>query len=138
MSRRDPSSTKGLGTRAAVLGVVAGLAALALGGCSHDYWVRLVILSDADPLVVATDEMVQIPLGQAVAVRAIPMQDEERMDADVQIELESQQPSVLGLDEGIEQREFIIYGASAGQTAIDVYFGGDWVAAIPATVREAD
>jgi hypothetical protein len=126
------------GLRRAVAPLAVVAAAWLLGGCSHDYWVDLDLLTDADPSVVVNRDEVRIPLGYAVAVRATPMKEEDRLDADVEVDLESLRGDLLGVDRGVRDREFIVFGASVGQTEIDVSFGGDWVDTLTAIVTEPD
>lgn len=116
----------------AALAAVAGL--LTLSGCSHDYWVRFQYLTGADPDVVVEDEQIHIPTGLAVAVEALPMRDEEELGNDIPVDLVSRRPNVLGVDNGLEYRQFVLYGVQPGTTAVDVYFEDNFIKEIAATV----
>jgi hypothetical protein len=128
-------SSSGVGTRALALG--AGLAALAVTGCSHDYWVRFQLLTDAPVDAVVDRDEIELPLGYAVAVRALPMRDDEALSSDMTVDLQSRRPSTLGVDDGLREREFVIYGSELGATTVDVYFGDDYAGEISATVVPA-
>jgi len=52
----------------------------------------------------------------------------------VRVELFSQRPNVLGVDFGLEKRQFVIYGVHEGTAWVDIYFDDEWVGEIPATV----
>ena len=133
MKRIDGSG--GVGTRALALG--AGLTVLALAGCSHDYWVRFQLLTDAPVDAVVDRDDIEIPLGYAVAVRALPMRDDEEASSDMKVDLQSRRPSTLGVDNGLRDREFVIYGSELGTTTVDVYFGDSYADEISATVVPA-
>ena len=120
------------------VGVVAlGAVMLGLGGCSHDYWVRFQFLTDAPGDAVADRDRIEIPVGYAMAVRALPMRDDEELGADMEIDLQSRRAGTLGLDHGLREREFVIFGADVGTTWVDVYFGDDYVTEIEARVVPA-
>jgi hypothetical protein len=129
--RRD-----GFAMRIVALGV--GIAALAVTGCSHDYWVRFQLVSDAPAQAVVDRDDIEIPLGYAVAVRALPMRDDQELSSDMTVELQSRRPSTLGVDDGLREREFVIYGSELGTTTVDVYFGDDYADEISATVVPAE
>jgi hypothetical protein len=123
----------GLGARALALGVVA----LGLAGCSHDYWVRFGLVTDAPASVVVNSDQIEIPVGYAVAVHAWPMRDEEQLSSSMEVDLQSLRPGMLGVDHGVREREFVIFGSQVGTTTVDVYFGGSYVDEITARVVPA-
>jgi len=113
--------------------LVLGAAVAVLASCSHDYWARFHILTSG-PGVVVNRDVIQVPLGYAVAVRATPMKDDKELDEDVEVDLVSLNQTVLGLDHGVRDHEFVIWGAREGRTSVDVYVGGSYGEEIDAIV----
>jgi hypothetical protein len=127
----------GAGIGRTVRALAFGAALLGLGGCSHDYWVRFQIMTDAPATVVVGRDAIEIPVGYAVAVRALPMKDDEQLSSSMEVDLQSLRPSVLGVDHGVRDREFVIFGSEVGATSVDVYFGESFVEEIEARVVPA-
>ena len=113
-------------------GLVAG--ATTLTGCSYDYWVQFQYLTAAPPDVVIEYERIQIPEGIAAAVLATPMRDDDELDEDIPVDLVSRRANIIGADQGLESRQFVLYGVQPGTTWIDVYFEDNFICEIPATV----
>ena len=67
----------------------------------------------------------RVELGTAVALRAVAMDDDERLVSQPRIELTSCDPSILGVDPGPEENSFVFSGASAGETCIRVEIFGE-------------
>jgi len=91
----------------------------------------------APATVVVDSDQIQIPVGYAVAIRALPMRDDEQLSSSMEIDLRSLRPGMLGVDHGLRDREFVIYGSQVGTTSVDVYFGGSHVQEITARVVPA-
>jgi len=130
---KRPSTKIGSAARSLALAAVA----LGLAGCSHDYWVRFGFVTDAPPTVIVNGDQIEIPVGYAVAVRAWPMRDEEELSSSMEVDLQSLRPGMLGVDHGLRNREFVIYGSQVGTTSVDVYFGSSYVDEITARVVPA-
>ncbi|MBW2526733.1 MAG: hypothetical protein JRI23_21295 [Deltaproteobacteria bacterium] len=120
------------------LGAVVGLlvAAASSLGCSSDYWVRFQFTTAAPAAVVVESDRIELPAGLAAGVRALPMRDDEQLGDQIPVNLVSRRPSTLGVDQGVEERHFVLFGVEPGTTWVDVYFDDDFITEIPATVVE--
>jgi hypothetical protein len=111
-------------------------AACALSGCSSDYWVDFKYVSDADSRVIVSRDRVEIPVGFAVAVEAYPIEDGERQGYD--LDMRPGRPGIVGVDRGIEDLRWVFYGEDIGETSIELFFDGEYVADLPASIVDAD
>jgi len=117
----------------ALVTIIAALSALTTG-CNAEHWVEFRAESAPPQAVTLESDHVEVPAGIAVGVTVRPFKNNDEMDASVEVELESQQPGILGIDHGLDERAFVIYGAEPGATHIDIFFDGELVGDMPATV----
>ena len=106
------------------------LGALALTGCSSDYRVDFQILTDAPPEVFVTSDLIEIPAGMAVGVRALPVVDDERTND--RLDLFPQRNNIVGIEPGLEERTWVIWAKNPGSTAVDVFIDGERVTSLTA------
>lgn len=116
---------------------VAGAASLLLG-CEPDYEIRVEYISNPPPEVQIDTHNIFIPKGVAVGVRIIPIEDDERIDEDV--DLTPSRPSVLGVDghnlDDDSDNAKVLYGREEGNTPVDVYFDDDLAFTLMAIVTQ--
>jgi hypothetical protein len=112
------------------------IALLALGtvGCSHEYRVHFKYLTDAPSDVLVTGELIEMPEGAVVGVEAWALEDDERIGD--RVDLIPARPGIVGIDFGLEERTFVLYGIALGATSVDVYFNDDLVGEISAQTIE--
>lgn len=127
-------------------GMLALGAALATTGCSPKFE-RIDFTYDAEPPVTSAVSFasVQIPEGVVVAVTARPIAESGQvMPADTYVDLKPKDPAILGVAFALPQTQrraadeaewsFVLFGARAGMTTVDVRVGNETVATIPAVV----
>lgn len=121
-----------------IVAPIVALAALAVGavGCHPFDRVDFDALTTPPVAASVTFEKVTIPKGIAIAVEAHPMSGDEELDA--KLELRSRDTRVLGVDAGVDDGTFVLYGVSVGSTVIDVYYDGELEDEIPAEVPLQD
>jgi hypothetical protein len=107
---------------------------LALAGCADEHWVEFRLLTSPPAPVTLTSAEVALPAGVAVGVEVIPFENNRRLEDGVSVELVSHNASVLGVDRGLENRVFVLIGAGAGATTMDLVFGDELVGDMRATV----
>ncbi len=110
-------------------------ALLALGsliGCTDEYSVDFRYLTNAPPEVIIDSDRMEIPEGIAAGVEAIAVENGNRVGAF--IEFVPARPGIIGIDKGLEERTFVIYGMTAGATSIDLFFNNELVGEIAAKV----
>lgn len=103
-------------------------------GCSSEYWVDFTYVSDAAPSVLVDSDRIEIPAGLAVGVTATPVEDGERTG--LALDMVPVRPGIIGIDQALEERQWVIYGISAGATSIELWFAGELVGEMPAVVTE--
>lgn len=119
-------------------------------GCGHEYDADLTVLSDPPRSVEVSSRSLAIDEGLAVAVEAIPIEDDERMDWDTLVEVQSLDQSVLEVhrlayDEAKERAKddeedregdwrFMLYARAAGTTTLLVTVGDDGELDVPVAV----
>lgn len=103
-------------------------------GCSSDYWVDFAYVSDAAPSVLVDSDRIEIPAGLAVGVTATPVEDGERQGID--LDMVPVRSGIIGIDQALEERQWVIYGVSPGTTSIELWFAGELVGEMPAVVTE--
>ncbi len=111
-----------------LLGVMG--AALALAGCSTDYRVDFQIVSDAPPEVLVTSDLIEVPAGMAVGVRAVAVIDGERRKD--RVELFPQRSNIIGIEPSIQDRIWVIWAKNPGSTAVEIFIEGEYVGDITA------
>jgi hypothetical protein len=109
-------------------------AALFTSGCASDYWVALTTISDAPPSVQVNRSRIEIPAGLAVGVRAEAMEDDERTGQ--QVDFVPVRAGIIGIEQALENDEWVIYGVSPGNTDVEVWFDDELVAEMPAVITE--
>jgi hypothetical protein len=109
-------------------------AALGATGCSHDYRVDFHILTNAPPDVLVTGDLIEMPAGMAVGVRATAVIDGKRKD-DI-VELFPQRTNIFGIEPSIEERTWVIWAKNPGSTAVEIFIDGDYVGDIAAVGLE--
>jgi hypothetical protein len=114
------------------------LAALAVGAVGCHPFDRVDFDAVTTPPVAAsvTFDEVTIPKGIAIAVEARPMSGDDELDAE--LELRSADTSILGVDPGVDDKTFVLYGVSVGSTVVEVYYDGELEDEIPAQVPLQD
>ena len=108
--------------------------ALAATGCSSDYRVDFQILTNAPPDVLVTSDLIEVPAGMAVGVRAVAVIDGERRKD--RVELFAQRSNIIGIEPSIEERTWVIWAKNPGSTAVEVFIDGDYVGDITAVGLE--
>ena len=120
-------------TRLACLTCLAAVLALSsLSGCTDDHSIDFRYLTMAPPEVVIDSDHLSVPEGIAVGVEAIAVENGDRIGA--LIDFVPVRPGIIGIDRGLEERTFVIYGMAAGATSIDLYFDHELVGEMPAEV----
>lgn len=110
------------------------LALGALAGCAPRYDHLEFTQRTSPPLPASlAPSGVSIPVGVAVAIAPIAIDDGGDPMEDVNLALVSSNSGVLGLDSAGDEG-FVLYGASVGQATISVFVDGDPVDTIPAVV----
>lgn len=107
---------------------------LAATGCASEHWVDFTTISDAPPSVLLTRDRIEIPAGLAVGVRALPVEDGDREY--VTLEMVPVRSGIIGIEQSLEDDEWVIYGQSPGSTAVELFFGDELVGEMPAVVTE--
>jgi hypothetical protein len=101
-------------------------------GCTDEYSIDFRYLTMAPPEVVIDSDHMEIPEGVAVGVEAVAVEDGDRI-GDL-IDFVPVRPGIIGIDRGLDERTFVIYGMAAGATSIDLYFNNERVGEMPAEV----
>ena len=112
------------------------VAAAALAGCgpSFDHLEFTNRTTPPDSTSVSENE-IRIQVGIAIGVIATPYDGNEAMDdEDTTLELESDNPGVIGVDPALEHGSFVIYGVGAGTANVRIIVDGSDEGRIPATV----
>ena len=124
------------------LALCAGLLS-AVTGCSGfdrlDFTYRSAPADNAS----VTYEAVRMHEGIAVGVAARPMDDDEQMDTDTVVQLETKNPGVVQVapaprDEDLEEDapyEFVIWGVAAGEASLGVIIDGELEGEIPVFIE---
>jgi hypothetical protein len=114
--------------------LAAAALAAACAGCSSEHDVEFRILTEAPPEVFLSGELIEIPEGIAVGVEAIALEDDRRVGK--RVDLFPARPGIIGMDRGLGERVFVMYGVRAGSTSVDMYFNNDLVGTLTAQVIE--
>ncbi|MBW2456277.1 MAG: hypothetical protein JRI68_17290 [Deltaproteobacteria bacterium] len=113
------------------------LAACALTtGCANEYSIEFRYLTHAPPEVIIDSDRMLLPAGIAVGVEAIAVED-GRLIEDF-IDFLPVRPGIIGIDRGVQERTFVIYGMTVGATSVDYYFHGELIGNMPAEVTPQD
>jgi len=112
------------------------LALSSLVGCTDEYSIDFRYLTMAPPEVVIDSDQMTVPEGIAVGVEAIAVDNGDRVGSI--IDFVPVRPGIIGIDQGLEERTFVIYGMAAGATSIDLYFDNERVGEMPAEVIPQD
>jgi hypothetical protein len=132
---------------------VLALSLATLAGCSSDYTLDFEYL-DAPPGVVSLDNrQVLLEDGVAVAVLARPLEDNDRMDWETQLDLQSSNLRTFDIDrlEYDDERElrkdedlrdgdwsFLLWGREPGNAVLEVWIDGELEREIPVTVSRQE
>jgi hypothetical protein len=112
---------------------MAALAAT-LMGCASDYDIQVRYRSDAPPEVQMDSQRLLIPKGIGVGVEIIPIEDDERIDAEV--DMVPLRAGIIGIDLTLDDEVLFIYGVDEGSTEVDVYFDDERVLTLSAQVSQ--
>ncbi len=99
------------------------LAALALGvlaGCAPEYTLELTTEAHGATLQA---QQVTIPVGNAIGVT--PLEDDEPLDADVEVELVSSAPHVMNVASSGAGQQFVLWGVAPGDADLEVFVDGE-------------
>lgn len=105
-------------------------------GCANEYSIEFRYLTNAPPEVIIDSDRMLLPAGIAVGVEAIAVED-DHLIGDL-IDFLPVRPGIIGIDQGVQERTFVIYGMSVGATSIDYYFNGELIGNMPAEVTDQD
>jgi hypothetical protein len=104
-------------------------------GCHSEFErVEFQVRSSAPVHTEIDSDHVDIRVGIAAGVIAIPIADGKEMDDDDDLALYAEDPEVLGLDPTVEHRSFVFYGKSPGTTAVRIFVNDDYAGKIDAQV----
>lgn len=81
-----------------------------------------------------TSSSIEIQAGLAIGVIARPLAGGQEMEEETVVELESDNPSVIGVDPALERGSFVIYGAGPGTASVDILINGAREGKLAATV----
>lgn len=125
---------------------ITGALAAFVAGCSGFDRLDFVYESAPPDDAIVSFEGIEIHAGIAVGVEARPVDGDEIMDEDTQVELDSRNPGVLGIapaqpDEDVDNDDkynwkFVVFGVGPGTTQVVVTIDGEIEAEIPAVVQE--
>ena len=121
---------KGSNIRSVVLAPLVMLAA----ACGVDVRFEHVAGHTASNLV--SPDLISLELGTATAVRLLD--GDEELDEGTQIDIQTGEDSILGVDPTWDFDTFVFYGISPGQTDVIVTIDGELAAVIPATVASPE
>ncbi len=116
--------------------LMTAVALTALTGCADDAWVEFKVLTQLPQGAVLAPDRIEVPEGWAIGVEAIPIESNKRVE--VLLDLVVDNPGVVGIDRGLEQNHFVIYGAGRGSTSVDIHFDDELVGDMPATAVDAE
>lgn len=91
-----------------------------LTGCSNTYSLEL---TTEDHGAVVDELGIQIPVGKAIGVA--PLEDDDLIDEDTRVRLESTDRSIMEIEETGEFTEFVLWGVSVGGAEVEVFIDGE-------------
>ncbi len=118
-------------TRTTCLATLLAAAALTTG-CADDHSIEFRYLTNAPPEVVIDSDRMVVPEGIAVGVEAIAVEN-DHLVGDI-VDFVPVRPGIIGIDRGVQERTFVIYGMTVGATSVDYYFNGELIGNIAAEV----
>ena len=103
-------------------------------GCSSERRVDFQILTDAPPEVLVTDDLIEIPAGMAIGVRAVAVIDGERREE--LAEFFPERSNIVGFEPSLEERTWVIWGKNPGSSSVEIYLDGDYAYDLTAVTLE--
>jgi hypothetical protein len=121
---------------AAALALV-GLLGGGLMGCAPDFDHLEMKIETTPPLAVSIGTTsVAMPVGIAVGITATPFDTNgEKMDSDVELAMIPQNEQVIGVEDSLDDRSFVLFGVGPGTTSITVEVSHLKRLEIPVTVK---
>jgi hypothetical protein len=113
------------------LTLVVGVMAI---GCSSERRVDFRILTNAPPEILVTGDLIEIPAGMAVGVRAVAVIDDERRPD--RVELFPQRNNIVGIEPSLGDRTWVIWGINPGSTAVEIFIAGEYIGDLTAMAVE--
>jgi hypothetical protein len=127
--------------------LVAAAALFAATGCSHEYDLEFDIASNPPGYADLTSHSIRIEEGLAVAATVVPLEDDDVMDKDTEITMESFDSRVLEVGHAEVDRDykdlsddwtFVLLAQREGSTTLRVTFDRDIDIEIPVVVERQD